>query len=98
MFIPKCTWYTTLSQFRNFINCEIVIYDLIILIETWWHIGITDKELGLHDYVVYCCDRNPNTSDPEFDGVLIDIRKPFCRRVMTAKTNTVEHGVPRYCP
>lgn len=70
-------------------NVTVFNYVFICLTETWLCESIGDNGLGLENYVIFRCDRNPSTSKLRRGGdTLIAVRKDI--RISPTSTN-VEH-------
>lgn len=81
---------TKLTQLRKSVSTT--DYDIIVLSETWLHLGINSNELGMENYVIYRLDRNVNTSvSVRGGGVLIAVKKTLPSHSIKTDQNTVEH-------
>lgn len=75
------------------LTCSITVleYDIYFFSETWLHESITNLELGFHNYTIYRCDRNSNTSNNRIGGgVLIAVRNNIPSKIIQTTNSFVE--------
>uniref|UniRef100_A0A2S2Q917 RNA-directed DNA polymerase from mobile element jockey n=1 Tax=Sipha flava TaxID=143950 RepID=A0A2S2Q917_9HEMI len=73
-------------------NVAVFNYIFICLTETWLTNSFQDTELGLHNYVVFRCDRSSQSSSfSRGGGVLVAIRNDVVHNLLPALINNVEY-------
>ena len=83
---------TKIQDLCRSIACSLQSYDVIVLVETWLHAGISTGELGLSQFNVYRCDRSSLSSTFSKGGdVLIAAKNSLRSSVIIADISHVEH-------
>ncbi|XP_029348314.1 uncharacterized protein LOC115034918 [Acyrthosiphon pisum] len=73
-------------------NVAVFNYIFICLTETWLTNSFHDTELGLHNYVVFRCDRSSQSSSfSRGGGVLVAIRNDVVHNLLPSLINNVEY-------
>jgi len=77
---------TKLSDLRSAVLSTSEPFDILIFTETWLSDDVLDSELGLANYNLFRCDRNPSTSvHSRGGGVVIAVKNGlFCRELRSS--------------
>ncbi|KAK2577887.1 hypothetical protein KPH14_012915, partial [Odynerus spinipes] len=82
---------TKLSELRCAVSSISCNYDIIILVETWLHSGISNEELGLTNFNVFRRDRfGDNNTQKRGGGVLIAVGKHIYSKRLSISSQCVE--------
>jgi hypothetical protein len=74
-----------------YLSCLSENFDVIVLVETWLHGGISDAEVLDDRYVVYRNDRNVNNSGKSIGGgVLIAVKKFLTSKRLSDSNSSLE--------
>lgn len=81
---------TKLDVTRRNIGLLLPSPDIVVLTETWLHAGITDAELGLHNYLVFRRDRYDVVNAKYGGGVLIAVKNHLNAKLIVTSSEIEE--------